>query len=143
MTRSPWRWDPYHNSGEFGRTDQAGTFCPPVWVQDTVHGCSGTCRMPDFPGRAPKVGDIALCGHGMPGVILNAERQEVTYRDGKSLAWAGVHLSPTKAGQPWSSRNPCIIGSVGEMKEGESLAEFVMRRWPIDWPSPNFEPAIR
>lgn len=134
--RTPWAYDRYHNN-EFN--DGTGAACPPVWAKDRVHGCTGNCSKPDFPGRAPKVGDIALCGHGQPGVILHADKQEVTYPDGnRAQAWVGVHISSLGliAGRPWSSRNPVIIGTVGDLLPNETVNEFVIRRCPHGW-APN------
>lgn len=98
------------------------------------HGCDGGCSRPDFPGRSPEPGDIALCGAGHVGVILHSEPQLVTYADGnQATAWIGVHVGFGTVGKPWSSRNPCIIGRVGEMEEDETIVQFVRRRVPMGW----------
>lgn len=132
--KTEWGYEAWHNN-EF---DKNGVGHPPCWAKDRVHGCDGGCRAPDFPGRPPRVGDIALCGNGEPGVILNADKAGVTYPDGnKALAWVGVHLSPSKAGQPWSSRNPCILGEVGDLMSGETIEAFVIRRKPAGWAEPR------
>lgn len=90
---------------------------PAAWSPNGVHGCDGCCSAGQFPGRAPSVGDLALCGAGSLGVITKAEKVRVTYPDGTTaLAWTGIHLSGalkgTKPGDPWSSRNPCIVGNL-------------------------------
>ncbi len=47
----------------------------------------------------------------MLGLVESGEKREVTYPDGeKSLAWVGVRFADLRT--PWSSRNPCIVGSI-------------------------------
>ncbi len=66
----------------------------------------------------PKVGDIAYCGLNTLGLITNAERQPVIYKDGTTaMAYVGIHLTDKIAniGDPWSSRNPTIVGNINEV----------------------------
>jgi hypothetical protein len=52
-------------------------------------------------------GWIAFCSRDEIGLVLSDKPEPVTYADGTTAnAWTGIHLSPEKAGQPWSSRNP-------------------------------------
>jgi hypothetical protein len=58
-------------------------------------------------------GMVAICSMGFPGLILSDKPEEIKYPDGnKGVAWTGIHLSQSKFGQPWSSRNPKIIGFI-------------------------------
>lgn len=128
-SRSEWRW--LEGRSEFVHD---GVGHPPIWAENQIHGCEGGCQRDDFPGRQPRAGDIALCGIGMVGVILHDERRGVTYPNGATaVAWVGVHLSPGKQGQPWSSRNPCVIGRVGDLLPHETIRQFVDRRVPQGW----------
>lgn len=100
-----------------------------------MHGCESCCRRPDFPGREPQSGDIALCGVGILGIVSSAKKRKVTYPDGNnSVAWTGHKYG----GGEWSSRNPCIIGKVSDWDiAGETFARFVERlleRTPEGWP---------
>lgn len=118
---------------------------PAAWSKNGVHGCDGCCSAGDFPGRKPSVGDLALCGKGALGVITSGERQQVTYPDGGSaLAWVGAHLGShldkTKVGDPWSSRNPCVVGNLLYLPTRPDLdwaddiwqliAEHQVEQWP-------------
>lgn len=90
-------------------------------------------KMQHLPAVTPKRGSIAVCSSGFVGLITNDNRQEITYKDGStSFAYVGIQLfndtNPvemrdkngkprvgvvrTKAGKPWSSRSPRIIGEV-------------------------------
>jgi hypothetical protein len=66
----------------------------------------------------PQRGAVAVCGlnHGA-GLITSEQPEEVTYPDGnKGVAWTGIWIDPIeKAGDPWSSRNPKVIGFMGDM----------------------------
>ena len=58
------------------------------------------------------IGKYALCSEGHIGLITR--REEITYPDGETaLAWCGVHVSGELTGQPWSSRNPVVLDSMG------------------------------
>ena len=86
----------------------------PCWVDPNVHGeCPlACCSDPDFPGREPRPGDLALCGHGTLGLVTSTGRKPVSYPDGQEAeAWCGVHLTCVKSdiGSPWSSRSPCVL----------------------------------
>lgn len=128
-------WQVVHR--EDGRIEFArdGVGHPAHWCKNGIHGCDGECSDPTFPGRKPKVGDIALCGAGYPGLIASDELQLVTYPDGNTAqAYVGTHL--TGDGKPWSSRNPCILGSILELVNGPSqldqyLAERAVAGWPL------------
>lgn len=47
------------------------------------------------------------------------------------IAWVGIHLSPSKLGQPWCSRNPKIVGvfHIGDVqpKDMDVAVEYVRR----------------
>jgi hypothetical protein len=72
----------------------------------------------------PKKGDIALCSLGTLGMITADEKEEVSYPDGGSaMAWTGVHLERHEEydiapGDPWSSRDPKVVGSMLEEMGG-------------------------
>lgn len=133
-TSSPDRWCWDSSRSEFIRN---GVGHPACWSRNGVHGCDGGCTDPSFPGRRPKVGDIALCGAGYVGVITHEEPQEVTYPDGnKATAWIGVHLGPSKVGRPWSSRNPAILGRPEDIGD-DTILQFVMRTVPLNWYTPR------
>lgn len=93
-------------------------------------------------------GKIALCSRGHLGIITENEPQQVTYADKSTgLAYVGVHLQPkddAKAGDPWSSRHPQILGdpillstlrdtyesfeaAIGYVKDAR---DFQMKEWP-------------
>ena len=58
---------------------------------------------------------LGICGLGTLGVITKYNPQEVTYPDGsKAMAYVGLHLTEAigKIGDPWSSRDPMIIGTI-------------------------------
>jgi hypothetical protein len=58
----------------------------------------------------PEQGKVAVCSRGEIGLILSDRPVPVDYGNGqKGVAWTGLHLSPDKLGQPWSSRNPVVI----------------------------------
>ncbi len=66
----------------------------------------------------PKRGAIAICSAGTLGIIVVNEQVLITYPNGgRGLAWTGIHLTDgkvfghaVKIGDPWSSRNPKVIG---------------------------------
>jgi hypothetical protein len=68
-------------------------------------------------------GKIALCSLGCLGLIMNDEKQSVSYTtlvDGalSGEAYVGIHLQDTahaKAGDPWSSRNPYVVGDAASL----------------------------
>lgn len=71
---------------------------------------------------------IARCSLGCLGLITSEEAVEVTYGDGnKGLAWTGIHLEDSgpihpfsfKIGDPWSSRNPTVVGHLDDFGEPE------------------------
>lgn len=79
-------------------------------------------------------GAIAFCSRGELGLITSETPVEVTYKLGeicygmhlavgdgchavpcdcvKGIAWVGIHMSPEKMGQPWSSRRPRVVGQI-------------------------------
>lgn len=71
----------------------------------------------------PEFASIAICGIGCRGIITCRDPQPVKYADGNAgEAWTGLHLDDhplrgIKAGDPWSSRNPKVIGSARDIKE--------------------------
>lgn len=138
------RWRLYHPRAD-GRTEflcEHGVGHSPCWSRDRVHGCEGCCEREDFPGRWPRVGDIALCGAGRLGLITCADRQPVRYPDGeKAMAWIGMCLlepsdsnsSRSPAGGMWSSRNPCILGNIVTILDLERIVEFTQGRLVEGW----------
>lgn len=83
----------------------------------------------------PREGAIARCGRGCLGIILKDEKETVQYVGGTSgEAYVGMHLGgipqldgkPTGhkevyPGNPWSSRNPIVIGYVGGVEDAFKL----------------------
>lgn len=64
---------------------------------------------PDSPGR----GMIAICSIGQVGIITVDKPEEITYTDGSvGVAWIGYNVV---TGEPWSSRNPKVIGYAVEV----------------------------
>jgi hypothetical protein len=73
-------------------------------------------------------GKIAICSRGYLGLITEDGQKVVTYKRcpgcvaaygwndsctcETGLAYVGVHLTGDKAGQPWSSRNPRVVGEI-------------------------------
>lgn len=118
----------------------------PYWSHDGIHGCDGCCGRPDFPGRRPATGDLALCGHGWLGLITSDQLQPVTYPDGnKAMAWVGLHLiprAPEGCLAPlisldrglWSSRSPIIIGNIQELTENLDFHLLLESRLVEGWP---------
>lgn len=145
-THPLWLYTPHHNN-EFVF---AGVGHPPVWAKNTIHGCDGGCKRPDFPGRQPQEGDLALCGAGHLGIISKNHKVKVTYPDGnESWAWVGTKVWPlTECGERWSSRNPCIIGTRecffdelldevvnnGRFKVQDFIINYLKNNTPINWP---------
>ena len=62
-----------------------------------------------------KQGDIATCSRGHIGLITCERPAVVTYDDGTSEAWTGIHLGGVDSpvmGSPWCSRNPKILYNI-------------------------------
>jgi len=59
-----------------------------------------TAHMPTITLQ-PCKGAIGICQHGFVGLLISKTP------DG---AWSGIHLTESKAGKPWQSKNPIIIG---------------------------------
>jgi hypothetical protein len=57
-------------------------------------------------GREPKVGDVAVCGNKLPGLITEVSNCEL------GTLYRGIHLSPDKFGQSWETTNPYVIGNL-------------------------------
>lgn len=130
---SKWTWN--NERSEFYLDGVGHT---PHWLSDEgrLHGCDGGCAGPEFPGRRPQEHDIALCGKGRPGLIVSATRRLVTYPDGGCrMAYTGVGLLD---GLPWSSGNPCIVGTLDDWHAEETgLDNYLEFRqvegWPRGW----------
>ena len=63
----------------------------------------------------PKRGDIAICGIGTLGLVLEDGMQDITYDNGqRGKAYIGVHLTDKvcEVGGKWSSRDPVIVGHI-------------------------------
>lgn len=81
----------------------------------------------------PRQGAFAFCSRNELGLITSETAVPVFYRyckacqarsdDGLStysnctdcergIAWTGISLEPEKFGQPWSSRNPRVVGEI-------------------------------
>lgn len=75
-------------------------------------------------------GKLAFCSQGKLGIITEDEAQEVTYPDGnKGVAFVGVCL---ETGEPWSSRQPAILGTIQEIAESNlSLRDFIKKAQPL------------
>ncbi len=67
----------------------------------------------------PKRGALAICEAGTLGLITSNQVESITYLSVPVNAWLGIHLTDTpvidgepwsKIGDPWSSRNPRVIG---------------------------------
>lgn len=55
-------------------------------------------------------GALAICSRGILGLITSDGVEEVTYPDGtKGQAYTGIKLSGPDVGEPWCSRNPCVV----------------------------------
>jgi hypothetical protein len=133
-----------HQRGEFICSHGTGHY--PVWAKDTIHGhACNCCLSPGFPGREPKRGDIALCGRGSLGIIVDHKKRKVCYGDGNdAMAWMGFHLTNAiiGVGSVWSSKNPCIIGNINQfafsptnnVEWADTLYEFVKQNPVENWP---------
>jgi len=59
---------------------------------------------------------LALCSGGQLGLITHDKRQPVSYADHSvGMAYVGIHLTDgpgRKVGDPWSARNPVIVGEL-------------------------------
>lgn len=73
-----------------------------------------------------RVGDIAVCSKGRLGILTHAERQKITYTDGKTAeAYIGIHArdyilpdgTKIRAGDEWCSRDPKFLGNIEEAKD--------------------------
>jgi len=40
------------------------------------------------------------------------------------LAWVGIHLSPEKFGQPWSSISPRVVGEIRQEVDSKTREQF-------------------
>ena len=85
----------------------------------------------------PKTGAIVLCSKGFLGLITVDEPQKVHYglegpdefSKSEGIAWTGIHLETRqnllddfqklscKIGDPWSSRNPIVLGYTDDLIE--------------------------
>lgn len=66
----------------------------------------------------PVKGSLAICGLGCLGIIIDDEKRIVKYPDGnEGRAYIGIHATDKIAniGEPWSSRNPKIIGHINDL----------------------------
>ncbi len=103
-----------------------GTGHTPCWspVSCIAAGCDGCCRRDDFPGRQPRVGDLAICGDGKLGLITHAGQQQVESTGGSiGQAWIGISMAGD--GQGWASRNPVIVGNLYDI-----IKERKVEGWP-------------
>jgi hypothetical protein len=61
-------------------------------------------------------GSLAICGIGTLGLITSHGKQSIEYPDlTEGFAHTGIHLTDTdecSIGDPWSSRNPTVVGDV-------------------------------
>jgi hypothetical protein len=68
---------------------------------------------------------LALCSHGQLGLITHDKRQPVTYVDHSvGMAYVGIHLTDgpgRKVGDPWSARNPIIVGELCSSPAGYTV----------------------
>lgn len=74
----------------------------------------------------PRRGAFAYCSRGELGLITSEMPLTVVYEKCFScstiltsectcvtgIAWVGIHLSPEKFGEPWSSRTPRVVGAL-------------------------------
>lgn len=79
----------------------------------------------------PHRGAFAYCSRGELGLITSETPVRVVYNSclthaehpdqewrrqscvcETGIAWIGIHLSPEKFGQPWSSRTPRVVGEI-------------------------------
>ena len=71
---------------------------------------------------------LALCSHGQLGLITHDKRQPVTYVDHSvGMAYVGIHLTDgpgRKIGDPWSARNPVIVGELCSSPTGYAVTGF-------------------
>jgi hypothetical protein len=71
---------------------------------------------------------LALCSHGQLGLITDDKRQSVTYVDHSvRMAYVGIHLTDgpgRKVGDPWSARNPMIVGELCSSPAGYAVTGF-------------------
>ena len=70
----------------------------------------------------PTVGVVAICQHGVTGLITKVCPNQL--RGGKTL-YKGVRLlPPSKAGQPWQSVKPTVVGDMND---------FVYEQYHKEW----------
>ena len=71
---------------------------------------------------------LALCSRGQLGLITHDKRQPVTYPDHSvGMAYVGIHLTDgpgRKVGDPWSARNPIIVGELGSSLAAHAITGF-------------------
>ena len=78
------------------------------------------------PDHRPSNGAIAICSAGCLGLITSDCPVEVTYSDGnKATAWTGIHLTSKSSavGNPWSSKNPTVVGHINSFTEKNRLRQ--------------------
>lgn len=66
----------------------------------------------------PTEGAFCVCSAGYLGLVTSDRRKRVTYDDGTTaLVWVGIHLedrAPITRGQPWSSKDPEVVGHIND-----------------------------
>jgi hypothetical protein len=71
---------------------------------------------------------LALCSRGQLGLITHDKRQPVTYADHSvGMEYVGIHLTDgpgRKAGDPWSARNPVIVGELWSSPASYAVTRF-------------------
>ena len=72
-----------------------------------------------------KKGCVARCSRGLLGIVTSNTKLMTRYGE---PAWLGLHLSPSKAGEKWCSRNPTLVAN--------SIEELVQPWISIDMQSP-------
>ena len=75
----------------------------------------------------PQAGDIAVCSLGRVGMISDPTPRKITYSGGKKgTAYVGKTIAPPEFfGQPWSSREPKIIGHISDLSEACTATEVL------------------
>ena len=71
---------------------------------------------------------LALCSRGQLGLITHDKRQPVMYADHSvGMAYVGIHLTDgpgRKAGDPWSARDPIVVGELCSSPAGYAVTEI-------------------
>jgi hypothetical protein len=71
---------------------------------------------------------LALCSGGQLGLITHDKRQPVMYADHSvRMAYVGIHLTDgpgRHVGDPWSARNPLIVGGIVQQPGGYAVTGF-------------------